>query len=791
MRLRLTPETADEIYDALLDRLARPEFRPRALFERFRLEVLATTESPLDPLHAHARLAAEGWGGPGGRVITTFRPDDVVDLEWDGWADRVAALGELTGEDTGGYPGYLAALERRREAFRRAGATATDHGHPTARTLRLDPAEAAELYRRGLRGEATPADAEAFRAHMLLEFARMSVEDGLVMQLHPGSVRNHNRWLHTTHGRDTGGDIPSATDYVHHLAPLLDAFGNDPRLRLVLFTLDETTFTRELAPLAGATPPSSSVRRGGSSTVPRACAGSGRPSPRRPGSPTPPGSSTTPGRSARSRSGTRSPAGWTPPSSPGSSSRTGCPWTRPPRPSPTCPTTCPDGCSVSTVPGVTTCREPRDEQMTTTITGADVHDVRFPTAAAGDGSDAINRGDYSAAYVELRTSTGAVGAGFTFTNGRGNEIVCAAIRALLPQVVGRTVEEIAANQVGFWRSLSADVQLRWLGPEKGVIHMATGAVVNAVWDLRARLAGLPMWQYLAEQDTADLVAAIDFRHIADALTPEEATELLERGRTGYAERLVALRRDGYPAYTTSVGWLGYPDAKVRSLTRQAVDAGWRAVKMKVGGPIADDVRRAALIREEAGPDVLLMMDANQVWNVDEAIANMAQLVAFDPYWIEEPTHADDVLGHARIAAAVAPVRVATGEVAANRVIFKQLLQAGAIGICQVDACRTGGVNEVLAVLLMAAKYGVPVCPHAGGVGLCEYVQHLAVFDALRISGSTDGRMIEYVDHLHEHFVDPVTVVDGRYRLPTAPGYSVTLRPSSIAEFSFPDGPAWR
>ncbi|NLT56200.1 MAG: fuconate dehydratase [Actinomycetales bacterium] len=429
--------------------------------------------------------------------------------------------------------------------------------------------------------------------------------------------------------------------------------------------------------------------------------------------------------------------------------------------------------------------------MTTTITGADVHDVRFPTAAAGDGSDAINRGDYSAAYVELRTSTGAVGAGFTFTNGRGNEIVCAAIRALLPQVVGRTVEEIAANQVGFWRSLSADVQLRWLGPEKGVIHMATGAVVNAVWDLRARLAGLPMWQYLAEQDTADLVAAIDFRHIADALTPEEATELLERGRTGYAERLVALRRDGYPAYTTSVGWLGYPDAKVRSLTRQAVDAGWRAVKMKVGGPIADDVRRAALIREEAGPDVLLMMDANQVWNVDEAIANMAQLVAFDPYWIEEPTHADDVLGHARIAAAVAPVRVATGEVAANRVIFKQLLQAGAIGICQVDACRTGGVNEVLAVLLMAAKYGVPVCPHAGGVGLCEYVQHLAVFDALRISGSTDGRMIEYVDHLHEHFVDPVTVVDGRYRLPTAPGYSVTLRPSSIAEFSFPDGPAWR
>src|SRR5512142_1727513 len=425
------------------------------------------------------------------------------------------------------------------------------------------------------------------------------------------------------------------------------------------------------------------------------------------------------------------------------------------------------------------------------ITSVDVHDVRFPTAAAGDGSDAINKGDYSATYVEVHTDTGATGAGLTFTNGRGNELTCGAVRALAHHVIGADLADLAADQVRFWRSITADVQLRWLGPEKGVIHMAAGALVNAVWDLRARMAGKPMWRYLAELPAEELVASIDFRHITDALTPEEALALLRRAEPGYAERLAVLERDGYPAYTTSVGWLGYPDEKVRALTRQAYDEGWRAVKMKVGGPVDDDVRRAAIIRTEIGPDTLLMMDANQVWDVDEAIANMGRLVAFDPYWIEEPTHADDVLGHARIAQAVAPVRVATGEVAANRVIFKQLLQAGAIGICQVDACRTGGVNEVLAVLLMAAKFGVPVCPHAGGVGLCEYVQHLAIFDYLRVSGSLDGRMVEYVDHLHEHFVDPVVIADGRYRLPTAPGYSVAMKPASVAEFSFPDGPAWR
>ncbi|MEH0974784.1 enolase C-terminal domain-like protein [Micromonospora sp. CPCC 205546] len=434
--------------------------------------------------------------------------------------------------------------------------------------------------------------------------------------------------------------------------------------------------------------------------------------------------------------------------------------------------------------------------MTVTVTAVDVHDVRFPTAAAGDGSDAINRGDYSASYVELRTDAGVTGAGFTFTNGRGNELTCAAIRALAHHVTGRTVEDIFADPVAFWRSLSADVQLRWLGPEKGVIHMATGALVNAVWDLRAKLAGKPMWQLLAELPTEELVASVDFHHITDAITPDEAAAILDKGLIGLDERRAGLERDGFPSYTTSVGWLGYPDDKVRALTRQAYAQGWRAMKMKVGGPPADDLRRARIIREEIGPDALLMMDANQVWDVDEAITNMTALAEVAPYWIEEPTHADDILGHARIARAVTGLtdgrcRVATGEVAANRVIFKQLLQAEAIGVMQIDACRVGGVNEVLAEILMAAKFGVPICPHAGGVGLCEYVQHLAVFDYLRVGTSLDGRMVEYVDHLHEHFVDPVRTREGRYLLPTAPGYSSTMRPESIAEFRFPDGPVWR
>ena len=427
----------------------------------------------------------------------------------------------------------------------------------------------------------------------------------------------------------------------------------------------------------------------------------------------------------------------------------------------------------------------------TRITSMDVHDVRFPTAAAGDGSDAINRGDYSATYVELVTDGPLVGAGFTFTNGRGNELTCAAVRALAHHVAGRSVDEIFADPVAFWRSLTADVQLRWLGPEKGVIHMATGALVNAVWDLRAKREGKPLWRLLAELPTDELVRTVDFHHLTDAITPDEAAAILDKGLAGQQDRLAQLTRDGFPSYTTSVGWLGYPDDKVRALARTAYAEGWRAMKMKVGGDIDDDVRRAKIIRDEIGPDALLMMDANQVWDVDEAIANMERLADFDPYWIEEPTHADDVLGHARIQRAVAPVRVATGEVAANRVIFKQLLQAEAIGVMQIDACRVGGVNEVLSELLLAAKFGVPVCPHAGGVGLCELVQHLAIFDFLRVGTSLDGRMVEYVDHLHEHFTDPVRTRGGRYLVPEVPGYSATMRPESIAEFSFPDGPAWR
>jgi L-fuconate dehydratase len=427
----------------------------------------------------------------------------------------------------------------------------------------------------------------------------------------------------------------------------------------------------------------------------------------------------------------------------------------------------------------------------TRIEGISVHDVRFPTAAAGDGSDAINRGDYSAAYVELRTDGPHTGAGFTFTNGRGNEIVCAAIHALAYHLEGRSLDDLISDPVGFSRSLTADPQLRWLGPEKGVIHLATAALVNAVWDLRAKEAGLPLWRLLAEMPTADLVACIDFRHIADALSPAEAAAILDRGTVGLPERLAELRTGGLPSYTTSVGWLGYPDEKVRALARAAYADGWRAMKMKVGGAIDDDVRRARLIRDEIGPDALLMMDANQVWDVDEAIANMARLAEVNPYWIEEPTHPDDVLGHARIQRAVAPIRVATGEVAANRVIFKQLLQAEAIGVMQVDACRVGGVPEVLAELVLAAKFGVPVCPHAGGVGLCELVQHIFAFDVLRVGTSLDGRMVEYVDHLHEHFTDPVRTRDGRYVLPSEPGYSARMRTESIAEFSFPDGPAWR
>lgn len=429
----------------------------------------------------------------------------------------------------------------------------------------------------------------------------------------------------------------------------------------------------------------------------------------------------------------------------------------------------------------------------TTIIGLDVIDVRFPTSRSLDGSDAMNPDpDYSAAYVVLRTDAGdgLEGHGLTFTIGRGTEVVVAGVRALEPLVVGRSVEATEADLGAFWRDLVGDSQLRWIGPEKGVIHLATGAVVNAMWDLVAKRAGKPVWQLLSEMTPEQIVALVDFRYMTDALTPDEALAILRAALPGRAERRAELLRDGYPAYTTSAGWLGYDDDKIRRLCQEALADGWTRFKLKVGADVEDDIRRARIMREEIGPDLMLAVDANQRWDVGVAIEWMARLAPFDPYWIEEPTSPDDILGHAAIARAVAPIRVATGEHVHNRIMFKQLFQSEAIAVCQIDACRLGGVNEVVAVLLMAARFGVPVCPHAGGVGLCEFVQHLSPFDYIAVSGRLDGRMIEYVDHLHEHFIDPVVVEGGRYRLPTQPGYSGQMFPASLAEYTFPTGSAW-
>jgi L-fuconate dehydratase len=431
--------------------------------------------------------------------------------------------------------------------------------------------------------------------------------------------------------------------------------------------------------------------------------------------------------------------------------------------------------------------------MPTTITAVDTYDVRFPTSRERDGSDAMNPDpDYSAAYVILRTDRpGLEGHGLTFTIGRGNELCVAAERALAPLVQGLTLEEITADMARFWRRLTSDSQLRWVGPEKGVLHLATAAVVNAVWDLYAKAEGKPLWQLLAGFSPEELVRCIDFRYLTDALTRREALDILRRQEPTRAVREAELRAHGYPAYTTSAGWLGYPDEKIRRLCREGVQQGWSHFKIKVGRDLQDDVRRAALVRAEIGPDRKLMLDANQVWDVPEAITWMRELARFDPWWIEEPTSPDDVLGHAAIAKAVAPIGVATGEQCHNRVMFKQMMQAGAIRFCQIDSCRLGGVNEVLAVLLLAAKFRIPVCPHAGGVGLCEYVQHLAIFDYICVSASLEDRVVEYVDHLHEHFVDPVVIRNGRYMPPTAPGYSITMKPESLARYAYPDGEAWK
>jgi L-fuconate dehydratase len=427
------------------------------------------------------------------------------------------------------------------------------------------------------------------------------------------------------------------------------------------------------------------------------------------------------------------------------------------------------------------------------IISATSHDIRFPTSRTLAGSDAMHKApDYSAAYVVLRTDADdkLEGHGLTFTAGRGTEVCVAAINALAPLIVGKTLESITSDMRGFWHAVTGEEQLRWLGPEKGVIHLAAAALVNAVWDLYAKVERKPLWKLLVDMSPEQLVACIDFRYISDALTPEEALAILERMKPTRAKREAEMLRAGYPAYTTSAGWLGYSDEKLRNLCREAVAQGWTHVKMKVGTSIDDDVRRARIVREEIGSERHLMMDANQVWEVGDAIANMKVLAEFNPYWIEEPTSPDDVLGHATIARAIAPIKVATGEHCQNRVMFKQLLQSDAIGFVQLDACRLGGVNEVLSVLLLAAKFGVPVCPHAGGVGLCEYVQHISIFDYIAVSGSLENRVLEYVEHLHEHFLDPVVIRGGRYVAPSAPGYSIEMRPESIREYEFPSGPAW-
>ncbi|MBM3847681.1 MAG: L-fuconate dehydratase [Verrucomicrobia bacterium] len=422
----------------------------------------------------------------------------------------------------------------------------------------------------------------------------------------------------------------------------------------------------------------------------------------------------------------------------------------------------------------------------------EVKDVRFPTSRSLDGSDAMNPDpDYSAAYLIIGTDSaeGLEGHGLAFTIGRGTEVVVEAIRALAPLIQGARLDELTADMGGFWRRMTGDSQLRWIGPEKGAIHLATAAVVNAVWDLWAKTQGKPLWRLISDLSPEEFVRCIDFRYITDAISPEQALQRLKLQEPGKGERIQELLRSGYPAYTTSAGWLGYSDDKLRRLCREAIDGGWNHLKIKVGRDLADDIRRCTIIREEIGWDRKLMVDANQVWDVPQAIEWMRRLSEFDPWWIEEPTSPDDILGHARIAKALAPIGVATGEHCANRVMFKQLLQADAIRFCQIDACRLGGVNEVLAVMLMADRFGVPICPHAGGVGLCEHVQHLSMADYVCISGSMEGRIIEYVDHLHEHFVDPVKMHGGRYLPPSAPGYSTEIKRSSLTKFEFQPGAA--
>lgn len=422
------------------------------------------------------------------------------------------------------------------------------------------------------------------------------------------------------------------------------------------------------------------------------------------------------------------------------------------------------------------------------ITGLTTRDLRFPTSLSLDGSDAMNPDpDYSAAYVILETDGAHEGHGLTFTIGRGNEICIAAIKALSNLVVGLDLDWIRDDMGRFWRHITGDSQLRWIGPDKGAIHLATGAVVNAVWDLLAKEAGKPVWQLVGDMSPEEIVKLVDFRYLADALTPEEALALLKKAETGKAERIESLKQEGYPCYTTSAGWLGYSDEKLRGLCREARESGFTHTKFKVGRDLQDDIRRLTIAREELGEDMTIMIDANQVWEVNEAIDWVKELAFVRPFFIEEPTSPDDVAGHKAIRDAIAPIKVATGEMCQNRILFKQFIAGGAIDIVQIDACRIGGLNEVLAVQLMAAKYGLPIWPHAGGVGLCEYVQHLSMIDYVAISGEKDSKRIEFVDHLHEHFIDPCVVEDGAYQAPEAPGFSIEIKPETLNSPDFIHG----
>jgi L-fuconate dehydratase len=420
-----------------------------------------------------------------------------------------------------------------------------------------------------------------------------------------------------------------------------------------------------------------------------------------------------------------------------------------------------------------------------------VIDLRFPTSREQIGSDAVNKDpDYSAAYCILRTDGEFEGHGLTFTLGRGTDLVVQAAEYLATFITGKTLGSITADFVAFSRLLTDETQFRWLGPEKGVIHLACGALINAVWDLYAKVEGKPLWRLLAEMPAEQLLGAVDFRYIDDAITRAEALAILTESQNGLAERIAEIEAKGYPAYTTSVGWFGYSEEKIRRLAKEALAEGWTHFKLKVGGDAADDLRRGHIVREEIGWTNKLMVDANQKWGVLEAIDRTKQLQALNPWWMEEPTNPDDILGHARIRKEAAPTRIATGEHCQNKVMFKQLLQAGAIDVCQIDSCRVAGVNENLAILLLARKFGVPVCPHAGGVGLCEYVQHLSIFDFLRVSCTLEDRVIEFVDHLHEHFLEPVVIRNGRYMPPERPGYSIEIFPASLKKFEFPGGAAW-